>query len=208
MKKYISLTVVLIVFLVSILVGCSSTTVTETVVKTHTQTQVQTQTQTMTVTPPAITETVIQTDTQTVTVTLPTVTITEMVTTTIPPTTSQELVPTSITFSLVIPGTQMIAETTLQITIMPMDKNGQPLSIEGKLSAELWTTDSSEVLLQQWDNVPITKDSFIDGSGHDVDLEYKDFKPEIGVQYHILIALTVGSTRVTTERVLQVIPPG
>jgi hypothetical protein len=88
-----------------------------------------------------------------------------------------------------------------------MDENGQLLSIEGKLSAELWTTDSSEVLLQQWDNVPVTKDSFIDGSGHDVDLEYKDFKPEIGFQYHILIALTVGSTRLTTERVLQLIPP-
>ncbi len=172
--------VLLIATLILILVSILAACSGKTITETVTGTQTQTQTQTTTVTPPAIT-----------------------ITTTV--TTSEELVPKSITFSHVL--TQETAETTLQITIMPRDENDQLLSIEGKLSAELWTTDSSEVLLQQWDNVSITKDSFIEDSGNHVSLEYKDFKPEPGSWYYIMITLTVGTTRLTTERELQLIPP-
>ncbi len=186
---------VLIAFLILILVGCSSITMTETIVKT------QTQNQTMTITTTATTETVTQTENQINTLMPPTVK------TTIPTTKLEELVPKYIIFSLVLSDIPEIRETTMQITFMPKDENGQLLSINGKLSAEIWTTGFSRVLLQEWENISITKDSFRDEVGYRIDLEYDDFKPEGEVQYRILVKLIIDSTELTTGSVLLLIPP-
>lgn len=81
MKRYKSLSLVLIVILVSMLIGCTGTTVTNTVTQTQNQTLTETQTQTVTETQ-IQTKTDIVTETLTTKITEPPRTITEYPTTT------------------------------------------------------------------------------------------------------------------------------
>ncbi len=93
------------------------------------------------------------------------------------------------------------AENDLQLLIEPLDKNRQLINVEGELNVKLWaynlSSESKEDLMQQWDNIPIANDSYVEDYGSFVTLEYKDFKPEQGKYYYVELILTVGDTSFT-----------
>ena len=115
----------------------------------------------------------------------------------------------SVLASLGLLKTTNIDYTFLNIIVYPQNEEGQLLSVDGILNVEIWSediSDNSEVIpLQQWDNVPITQESFKNDIGNDIILEYNEFVPELEKQYYVMLTLTVDDISVHTTSIMYLI---
>jgi hypothetical protein len=90
----------------------------------------------------------------------------------------------------------------LELKIMPLDKKGRLLNnISSTLIANvmLWNDQRTGILLQQWENIPITREDFQDNVGYIIVLNYVDFEPMVDQVAYIKMAVKAGDISWSSE---------
>jgi hypothetical protein len=123
--------------------------------------------------------------------------------------------PTSTAAATTVPSTPVISEVGVavsmgsgaeyfDIAVYAVDGSGKLIPFKGTLAVKLWdrpTFLSQErgALLQEWDNIPVEEDDFIESVGVMLSLPYHDFMPASSSVGWVQVVLTSGTETVISQ---------
>jgi multidrug efflux pump subunit AcrA (membrane-fusion protein) len=90
---------------------------------------------------------------------------------------------------------QTLVPESFDFAVIPCDQNGNVLDVDGTISVKLWSVENGDFvdpgqLIQEWDNVKLDQQDFIEDVGTMVSLPYVNYRPASGTSAFAQVTVT------------------
>ena len=108
---------------------------------------------------------------------------------------------------------QTLVPESFDFAVVPRDQNDNVIEVDGILSIKLWAVENGNFAnpgqqIQEWDNVKLDPQEYIEGVGIMVSLPYVDYRPAAGTSAFVEVQLSTGGRNVASEvKVFQIRHP-